>query len=188
MVKKPQRKGPWVHRFLVMVFATIFGVLLYLLLGYVVDDIDRWPGPEYSELLEQRLAPELLKEQKELNERIAATETELSDLRAEQQVLQQSISTYERTLNQLSELQKMRLEKDVPPSEKEQEELVKSSERFFAKQAEFEQLNDHLKQLIGRQRDLSTQKDVLELKLVEAGSGSRTQLSWEYITTYVIGG
>src|SRR5947209_6165691 len=50
----PAPKGPWTHRFLVHLFTVVLTVLIYWLLGFIVDDIGTWPGPEYS-AVEQRM-------------------------------------------------------------------------------------------------------------------------------------
>ena len=42
MQDHPRNKGPWIHRFLTVVFTAIFAVLWFWLLGFVVDDIGTW--------------------------------------------------------------------------------------------------------------------------------------------------
>ncbi len=48
-------KGTWTHRFLVRVFGVAFGVLVFWLLGFVVNDIGTWPGPSLGGLETERL-------------------------------------------------------------------------------------------------------------------------------------
>lgn len=45
-------KGPFRHRVLVMLFTGMLTLLVYWLLGFFMQDIDRWPGPVYAELEE----------------------------------------------------------------------------------------------------------------------------------------
>ena len=54
MSKRTQR-GPIAHRLLVFVFSVAFGLLFFWLLGFVIQDIGSWPGPDHSELEERLL-------------------------------------------------------------------------------------------------------------------------------------
>ena len=54
-------KGPWMHRFLVHLFTVVLAVLIYWLLGFMVDDIGTAPGPEYSKVEERMLDQNLVK-------------------------------------------------------------------------------------------------------------------------------
>ena len=58
---KSTRKGPIILRLLVLGFSVVFGLLFFWLLGFVMDDIGAWPGPDLSEL-EDRLLDKSLRQ------------------------------------------------------------------------------------------------------------------------------
>ena len=46
-------KGPWIHRFSIRLFTLFLAVLVYWVLGFLVQDIESIPGPSYD-AIEQR--------------------------------------------------------------------------------------------------------------------------------------
>ena len=58
MAEKQQTKGPWVHRFLVRLLTVALAVLVFWLLGFVIDDIGTWPGPIYGDVEHRLLDPD----------------------------------------------------------------------------------------------------------------------------------
>ena len=83
MSKTPQ-KGPWMHRFLVHVFTVLFGLLAYWLLGFAIDDISQWPGPDYQSLEQRMLDPALSTEAARLEKEAAAVKRNIEAQQARQ--------------------------------------------------------------------------------------------------------
>ena len=67
------RKGPVAYRLIVFVFSVLFAVLLFWLLGFVIDDIGTWPGPDHAELEKQLLDPQLVEAAASLSGQIEET-------------------------------------------------------------------------------------------------------------------
>lgn len=68
---KPQTKGPWIHRFAIMFFAIVLTVLIFWLLGFIVDDIGAIEGPEYKIIEKKHVDQTLIEKRKSLEKKIA---------------------------------------------------------------------------------------------------------------------
>jgi len=158
MSEKQTKKGPWTHRFLVHLFTFLFAVLMYWLLGFVVDDIGRWQGPIYSDIEERLLDRQLVERSETLNEDILETGRRVSEQQSRQSVLSDSTDASQRTMNQLLDFQRLNLQKGVTPSEEEQQALAESQQLFLANQQEYQLLNEEIARLNERMRDLQEQQ------------------------------
>ena len=128
---RPTPKGPWMHRFLVHLFTVVLTVLVYWLLGFIVDDIGNSPGPEYSEV-EQRLLDSLLvTKSRDLQSKIADTNRHIRDQRARQEILADSTANSQKTMNQLLEIQKLALQKNALRTPKNSSRSPRASSCFF---------------------------------------------------------
>src|SRR6266852_5921917 len=107
---QPANKGPWTHRFLVHLFTVILAVLVYWLLSFIIDDIGNWPGPQYTDLEQQRLDQTLVATSRDLQVKTADTEREISGQRVRQEILRDSTTNSQRTMNQLLEIQRLALQ------------------------------------------------------------------------------
>lgn len=162
----PQRpgKGPWTHRFLVHVFTVALGVLVYWLLGFVIDDIGSVPGPVYSEVEERMLDRDLVEKSRALQEKIKDTERKTAEQRVEQQILRDSTDSSQRTMTQLLEFQRLNLQKGGSPSADEQKSLAESEALFLTNQKEYQRLNQEIARLNEQLRQLRS--DDLDLSRV----------------------
>jgi predicted RNA-binding Zn-ribbon protein involved in translation (DUF1610 family) len=158
-----RNKGPWIHRFLTIFFSAIFGVLCFWLLGFVVDDLGNWPGPVYEQLEASRLDPALVEQNRTLEGQILDTGRRIADEQARQQLLRDSTSNSQTTMNQLLEFQRSNLEKNLTPSASERQALAESEQQFLANQAQYQRLNDDLVRLNEQLRGFNgTQRAVQE--------------------------
>ena len=108
-----RNKGPWIHRFLTILFSAIFAILSFWLTGFVVDDIGTWPGPVYKELEDRRLDRDIVKQAEALQRQIADTQRRIVDQKARQELLRDSTANSQTTMNQLLEFQRSSLEKNI---------------------------------------------------------------------------
>lgn len=159
-------KGPWTHRFLVHLCTVILTVLLYWLLGFIVDDIGSWPGPQYDELERARLDQTLLAASRELESQIGDIERRIRDERERQQILADSTASSQKTMDQLLEIHRLDLQKEVTPTAEEQKSLADSEQLFLSNQQQYQRLNDQiaehneqLQQLRERERKLQGELD-----------------------------
>lgn len=160
-------KGPWTHRFLVRFFGVIFGLLVFWLLGFVVNDLGTWPGPSYDDLETERLDPELTDREEQLREQIVDTERKIEDQQARQKLLRDSTSNSQRTMDQLLGIQRLSLEGGVTPSAEEQKALAESEQLFLDNQKQYQSLNEDVVQLNEQLRDLKEQQRTLQETLEE---------------------
>src|SRR6516225_3065623 len=106
----PTPKGPWMHRFLVHLFTVVLTVLVYWLLGFIVDDIGTAPGPQYSEVEERMLEGALVKRSRDLQAKIGDVNRQIRDQKSRQEILADSTGNSQKTMNQLLEIQKLALQ------------------------------------------------------------------------------
>ena len=63
-------KGPWIHRFSIRLFTVILAILVFWVLGFLVEDIESIDGPQYNEIEKKHVDSELVEKEKELAARI----------------------------------------------------------------------------------------------------------------------
>ena len=161
-------KGPWSHRFLVHLFTVILAILIYWLLGFAVRDIGSWPGPSYDDIESRQLDSGLVDQLDALNSKISETAREIDDQKQRQTLLHDSTVNSQRTMNQLLEIQRLSLQKEVAPLAEEQKALAESERLFLANQGRYQRLNEDLARLNEQLRDLEKQNRGLEDTLEEA--------------------
>jgi hypothetical protein len=143
----------------------ILGFLFYWLLGFIVSDIGDWPGPQYADLEREMLDPGLLSRRDDLREKIDETKREIDQQTARQELLRDSTSNSQQTMNQLLEIRKLSLEKNVAPSAEEQAALEESQQRFLTNQAQYQQLNEDIVRLNEQLRQLEEQSRAADQEL-----------------------
>jgi hypothetical protein len=160
-------KGPWMHRFLVHLFTVVLTVLVYWLLGFVVEDIGNAPGPEYSKIEERLLDQTLVKRSRDLQEKIADVTRQIRDQRSRQSILADSTASSQKTMNQLLEIQKLALQKNVTPSPDEPKSLESSKELFLENQKQYQLLNEEIARLSNQLQDLEEEGRGVDHQLEE---------------------
>ena len=168
MNAKRPKSGPWTHQFLVHLFTVLLAILFYWLLGFVINDIGRWEGPDYQAIEKRMLDPQLVERSDELRKQIEETEREIAEQKSRQAVLSDSTQSSQQTMNQLLEFQKLSLEKDVTPSEEEQRALAESQRLFLANQTEYQNLSAEIARLNEELLDLRREQRAHEERLEEA--------------------
>jgi hypothetical protein len=158
-------KGPWTHRLLVYFFTVLFGLLIYWLLGFVMRDIETWPGPDYRES-EKRLGdPKLTQEAATIQTQIDEAKRATESRQQRQKVLRDSTSNSEKTMNQLLELQKLTLQKGLTPSADEARALAESERLFLANQAKYQEMNDQIAALSEQMGELQNRERLVQERL-----------------------
>ena len=165
MPDRTHNKGPWIHRFLTILFSGVFAVLCFWLLGFVVDDIGTWPGPMYQDLEAHRLDQAVVQQADALQRQIADTERKIVDQKARQGLLADSTANSQRTMNQLLEFQRSSLEKNVTPSGEERRALAESQQRFLANQTQYQILNEEIVRLNEQLRGLQDTQAAVQARL-----------------------
>ncbi len=139
-----QTKGPASQRFWILILNIALAILVYWLLGFILDDIGNQPAPAWKKTLAQFQDQTLVKQ----NEPLLSKETEYSKqvdlLRKKQDLLQTSISSYRDTMNQLLDLQKASTQKGAAISATAQQNLDNATKLYLQGQQQFQTLNNSI--------------------------------------------
>lgn len=157
--------APKRHRFLIWLFGGAMSLLSYWLIGFIMSDIGSLPGPDYGELEELRLDQTLVDRDEELSVEIASAKRDSTNLQTTQRLLRESISSSQRTLNQLMDVQKLALEKGVEFSDEQQQAMTENIQLFLASQQRDQKLNGEISQLNEQQQDLESQHRTVTAQL-----------------------
>ena len=170
------RNGPWLHHFLVYVFTGVFTLLAYWLLGFIIDDIGNWPGPQYNEVEERLLDRSLVEQSQLLKRKSADIERQMREQKGRQEILRDSTTNSQNTMNQLLELQKLALQKNVTTTAEELKALAESEELFLSNQRQYQRLNEEIATLNGQLRSVHE----LTRELEESLGSKRGPIQQEY--------
>lgn len=154
MTEPAVQKSPWTHRFLMLFFSLVLGLLLVWLMGRVIDQVGEWPGPSYGDLEQSRLAPALIETEKRLKGEQADLRRRIEDRRARQTLLRDSTDNSQRTMNQLLEIHRLNLEKGVVPTADGQKALAEAERLFLTNQAQYQGLSEEAARLDAEVRTL----------------------------------
>ncbi len=154
MTEPTVQKSPWTHRFLMLFFSLVLGLLLVWLMSRLIDQVGEWPGPSYGELEQSRLAPALVETEKRLKGEQADLHRRIEERRARQTLLRDSTDNSQRTMNQLLELHRLSLEKGVIPPAEGQKALAEAERLFLANQAQYQGLSEEAARLDAEVRTL----------------------------------
>jgi hypothetical protein len=165
MAKKQQTKGPWVHRFLVRLLTVALTVLIFWVLGFVINDIDTWPGPILSDVEQRLLDADDLEQAKSISLDIARTHRTMANQKRRQQILGDSTTNSQRTMNQLLDIRRLSLEKGVTPPQEEQAALADAEKLFLANQKQYQLLNDEISRLNEQSDELQERQRTLQQSL-----------------------
>jgi len=175
-----ERKGPAGHRFLVYFFSFLLTLFLFWLLGFVEEDIGNVRGPDYQEIEARFVDQAALKQKADLEKQKADITTRIADQREIQDILRNSTSNSQQTMNQLLDLRRSYLEKNVSPSEAEMTALEESQKIFLENQKKYQEANQEIAQLSERlrgiERDLARQQEII--------TAGQSQASGEYGRLY----
>src|SRR3989338_7074078 len=108
-----EKKGPKGFRILVMGLNILLGLLIFWLLGFLMDDISSQPGPNLTEIQKKYQDPVLVKQKESFNIQISKLSGTIDERQKQQSILQTSINSYRDTMNQLLDLQKASIQKGI---------------------------------------------------------------------------
>ena len=161
-------RGPWTHRLLTYLFTALLGVLFFWLLGFVLSDIGNLDGPSFADLEAEMLDGSLTRKIDELQIQLADVQRRIATERARQTLLRDSAANSQTTMNQILELQRLNLQKDVTPSDEEREALAESQKLFLETQRQYQTLTDVVSKLSEQQRTLQNDLRLTEGALSKA--------------------
>lgn len=155
-IQKP--KGPWIHRFSIRLFTVILALLVYWVLGFLVEDIESIKGPQYDKIEQEHVDQALVDKMTRLATDIADIDRAIENKQEEMRIVSDSSQNLQKTINQLIELQKLAVQKSIALSEKEQANLSDSLGHFLDSQKLYQTHNAELALLTDRKRELESEK------------------------------
>lgn len=156
----PRRKGPWYIRFGVKVMAVALAVLLYWLLGFVVNDIGSIKVPDYGAIEEQHVDRALVVRQEALQAELQDTKRTIDRHNKRMQALGDSTRGVQRTLDQLIELQRLSLTNQQALTTEQQGAFKESFDLFLSNQTRHQNLNEQVIELVENQTRLDQELTV----------------------------
>ena len=160
------RAGTWYQRLLIAAFGVLLALLLYWLLGFVVDDLGSLRGPDYRQLEAEMLDSQLLSTRDSLARQIADAQRSMANEQSRQRLLRESTNSSQTTLNQLLDIQRMSLQQNTQLSDQQQQALADSAQLFLRNQEKDQQLSESIstfsEQINGLQEQQRTNDQLLE--------------------------
>lgn len=160
----PTPRGPRGHRLLIWVCSSLLGLLAFWLLGFVLEDIGSWRGPDYATVEARHLPPGLREQEAAVREQIATLKRAVQDDREQRQSLSEGAANAQTTMRQMLDIQQLSLEKGIAMSEEERRALAESEQLFLEAQRRYQAINARiatnqvtLREQEARQRDLARQ-------------------------------
>ncbi|MGB6127418.1 MAG: hypothetical protein WBG30_01595 [Psychrilyobacter sp.] len=170
-------KGPWLYRFLIKSFIIIFGILVFWILGFFLEDIESIKGPKYDKIEKSYIESGLITKEKELKNQIEVLTRKQVKNENEIAIVKNSSRNLQNTINQLMALKKLALENSKIISNSEEQQLSKSVETFLKSQKTYQKLNMELAQIIENKQILEINKQELGIKLEDQMNEAQKQYS-----------
>lgn len=167
MSQTRERKGPTGHRFLVTVLNIVLAVLVYWLLGFIIDDISNQPAPTLEKVQKNFQNQALVKEREALSTQITKHSQSIAALQKQQEILQASINGYKDTMNQLLDLQKASLQKGTEFTTESQQNLANATKLYLDNQQKFQNLNQLIANTNVQSQSLTQKQDAIDTELTK---------------------
>ena len=161
MRTKPKRRGPRLHRFFIFLLSCVLTVLLVWLLSFLLSDIGRIPGPDRGEIEKAHIGEELAEQLEATSEEQRRVTTRIRSQVDIQRILDTSTKSSRDTMSQLLDLQRLKIERGLTPSDEEQAALVDSETLFLENQRKFQEANAEIARLAEQDRGLEETMDAL---------------------------
>ena len=169
----PRPAGTWGLRMLIRLGAFALGVLVYWLLGFLVQDIRSVPGPEYD-LFAKRHVPEALTQRREtLQASIETLRREESARQETQRITADASHNLQRTMQQLIELQKLSTERQVALTDGDRANLATNLQQFLKFQTEYQALSAELAKLGEQRRQVEAESREVDKQIETLSQAAR---------------
>lgn len=165
MTKLAPAKGTWFHRFAIRAFTVVFGLLVFWLLDFVVEDIRALDGPKLADIEAKFVSRELLVRRADLAKQIEAVSEQIKFQTDKQRLAADSSRNLQQTITQLTELQKLGLQKNTPLPEAEQANFNRTLNSFLEVQRRYQELGETTAAELDRKRKLTADLEQLDEQL-----------------------
>ncbi len=165
MTQRNRAKGTGLLRFTIHAFTLVFAVLVYWLLGFLVEDIRSVPGPRYETVEPNFVDPELVAERDRLNTEIAELNRQLENEAEKQRVIGDSSQNLQQTISQLVELRKLAIDQNTATTEAEQADFSQTLALFLENQRRYQALNQTTADLISQKQEREASRTTAEQQI-----------------------
>lgn len=139
-----EAKGSSSSRFWVKISAIVLGILFYSLLNFILEDLGTIHQPDYEKIQSHYLSQSLMDQEQQLNKEINANNNQINRLSENQQYIKNNADNLKTTMDQMLELQKASLQKNIAIPEKDKISLNEAQNVFLNYQNQFKNLNDDI--------------------------------------------
>jgi len=175
MKTPPASKGPWINRFAIRFFTVILGVLIFWLLGFLVDDIQSIKGPQYDRIEKRHVDQGLVGKKAALEKQLAELSRQIDNQKETQRLIGDSSRSLQQTINQLLGLQRLSIEKNIAFSATEQANFTTSLNLFLENQKKYQALNQTIADLLRRKHRLEDEKRQAEEQIEKQRKPARKE-------------
>ena len=165
MKTKTRSKVPWINRCAIWVFTILLSAFILWFLTFVLSDVRSIKGPQYNEIRNKHVDAGDIEKLDELNKSIVDSSREFENQKSARKIVGDSSRNLQQTINQLLELRKAGIEKNVSFSKTEQADFASSMKLFLAHQKEYQKMNSSISDLLKKQNKINEEKRKLEEKI-----------------------
>lgn len=159
MKTEGKSKGTWFHRFAIRLFTVILGILVFWILGFLLEDIRSIQGPDYAAIQKKHVDKDLVSKRDDLEKQMADLTRQIENQTERQRVVGDSSRNLQQTINQLLELQKLGIQKSISFSDTEQANFTSSLNLFLDNQKKYQELSQTISDMLERKQELVWERD-----------------------------
>ncbi len=175
MTTNAKSKGTWLHRLAIRLFTLILTVLVFWVLGFLIEDIRSVRGPAYKDIEQGYLDTNLVARRSALENEIAGLTRQIDNQTEKQRVIGDGSRNLQQTINQLIELQKLGLQKSIAFSDTEQANFTSSLNLFLDNQRKYQELSQTIAEMLGQKQTLAREQEQLEREIEQQRKPARDQ-------------
>lgn len=158
-------------------FTVVLAVLVFWVLGFLVDDIRDLPGPNYQETEQKHIDPELLAKKQALDRQIEELTRLIDNQKERQRLIGDSSRNLQETINQLLELQKLSLQKSIALTGTEQTNFSNSLTLFLDNQKKYQEMTQKIADMLEEKQKLVHDKQEAAEKIEQQRRAARDEFS-----------
>ncbi len=175
MKNEGKSKGTWLHRFAIRLFTLALMVLVFWVLGFLVQDIQSIRGPDYAVIEKKHLDRVLIEKREALEKQVIELTRQIENQTEKQRVVGDSSRNLQQTINQLLELQKLGIQKSIASSDTEQANFTSSLNIFLENQKKYQELSQAVSDMLERKQGLVREKEQAEQQLEKQRQPARDE-------------
>lgn len=168
-------KGTWWHRFAIHFFTLVLAILVFWVLGFLVGDVRTLPGPNYGSIEKNYLDKSLLAQQSSLQKQISDLSRQIENQTEKQRVVGDSSRNLQQTINQLLELQKLGIEKNMPFSKTQEANFTTSLNLFLENQKKYQALSQAESDMLDQKQALTHEKTLTDQQIEKQRQPARAE-------------